>query len=68
MPSQIETEIMAIMRGEKPGRAMRKACEEFEHWWSEGVKGQPRGRFINLAVEDQCKKISRLAWLEAKGL
>ena len=68
MPSHIENETMAIMLSEPHGAAMRKACEEFERFWESGVKNQPRGRFINVEIEEQCKKIARMAWLEARGL
>lgn len=68
MPSNIETESLAVMRGEPPGAAVRKACEDFEKFWQEAIKSQPRGRFINLELEESCKGIARLAFLEGRRL
>lgn len=66
--SNIAIETEAVMRGEPAGAAVRKACEDFERFWNEGVKNQPRGHFLNLEVEETCKVIARLAYLEGRRL
>lgn len=66
--SNIDREQSAIMRGEPTGAAMRLACQDFEKFWSESVKNQPRGKFINLEIEERCKNIARIAFLEGRGV
>jgi hypothetical protein len=66
--SSIERETLALMRREPPGAAMRHACEDFEKFWASAIAGQPRGKLVNPEVEETCKRIARLAFLEGKGL
>jgi hypothetical protein len=56
------------MRREPPGAAMRHACEDFEKFWASAIAGQPRGKLVNSDVEETCKRIARLAFLEGRRL
>lgn len=66
--SNLETETMAVMRGEPPGAAMRLACQDFEKFWQDALQNQFEGRFVNKVVEARCKDIARIAYLEGRGL
>lgn len=69
--SHIETESMAVMRGEGEGAALRKACKDFDAWWERNFKPTVIANIFQFNAPEfdlRLKNIARLAYLEGKRL